>query len=132
MGADRTQSNESPAPGEDDGEEGQEATDGILDADPREFYESWRPGVVHERLDDGETAKVSFADIDIHDSGALAWRTWDGEVGLLPEWRWTEVSFIDTERVYDEHGYASGKQSVTEDDWGRLPDTVREEIADDE
>jgi hypothetical protein len=108
--------------------DGGEEIDDALEYDPRSFRDYMTPAVVRERLGDGETAKVSFAEVNLRESGALFWRTWDGESGLLPEWRWTEVSFIETERITDEHGAPTGGQQVAEHDWSRLPDNVREAI----
>jgi len=91
-----------------------------LEHDPRALNEAYTPALVHE-VDQRDTiSQASYADVELKDAGALHFTEWTDEHGLLPEWRWAQVTFLKVEpagpsvrRVADEH-------------WDRLPDLVRD------
>jgi hypothetical protein len=95
-------------------------TDPGLEHDPRALNADYTPALVHE-VDQRDTiSQASYADVDLRDAGALHFTEWTGASGLLPEWRWAQVTYLDVEpagvsvrRVADEH-------------WDRLPDLVRD------
>jgi DNA-binding PadR family transcriptional regulator len=97
-----------------------------LEYDPRAFGFGMTPAVVEEVRTDHIVNKVSFADVDLRESGALYWTEWSGAEGLLPEWRWSEVRYLDTERA--EQDATSLMARICSDEWDRLPDAVREEV----
>jgi len=94
-----------------------------LKYDPRAFGLGMSPAVVEEICKDDVVNKVSFADVQLRESGALYWTEWSGAEGLLPEWRWSEVRYLDTER--SERDANKFQASVVPADWDRLPDAVR-------
>jgi hypothetical protein len=105
-----------------------------LEHDPRAFEPSMTPAVVCEVCDDGDDPKVSFADVELRESGALYWEEWTGESGLLPEWRWSQVTYLDVEEngCFDVEDASAerppGTVRIVEKDWRRLPARVREVI----
>ena len=101
-----------------------------LEYDPRAFGLDMEPAVVEEVSKDDVVSRVSFADVQLRESGALYWTEWSGAEGLLPEWRWSEVRYLDTER--GERDANKFQARVVPADWDRLPDAVRELVDQDE
>jgi DNA-binding PadR family transcriptional regulator len=97
-----------------------------LEYDPRAFDFGMTPAVVEEVRKDDVVNKVSFADVQLRECGALYWTEWSGASGLLPQWRWCEVRYLDTERSERDGNNVMAR--ICSDDWDRLPDAVREEI----
>jgi len=93
--------------------------------DPRNMALNRSPAVLEERLGDGDTSRVSFADMELHDSGAVAFTQFDGRKGMLPQWRWTDIEFLRTE-LFTDHDANKRRQRVAEADWHLLPKRVRE------
>lgn len=94
-----------------------------LEHDPRAFKTSLTPAIVEEVLDDDSVSKVSFANVQLRGCGALHWEEWSGASGLLPNWRWSEVRYLDTERA-DRDGTRT-RARICADDWDRLPTIVQ-------
>jgi hypothetical protein len=92
-----------------------------LEYDPRAFEMSLAPAIVGEVLDDDSISKVSLADVQLHESGALRWKEWSGAAGLLPESRWSEVRYLKTTRAGSD-----SRQTIRicAGDWYRLPPDV--------
>ena len=97
-----------------------------LEHDPRSFSISLTPAIVEEVLEDDSVSKVSFANVQLRDCGALRWEEWSGAAGLLPEWRWSEVRYLDTERT--ERDGTKLMARICTDDWDRLPTVVQEVV----
>ena len=95
-----------------------------LEHDPRAFSPSLTPAVVYEVHKDDSVSKVSFANVQLRECGALYWEEWSGATGLLPEWRWSEVRYLETDRV--ERDGTKLQPRIAADDWDRLPDVVCE------
>lgn len=104
-------------------------TDGGTDAfenDPNRLPIGWAPAVIGEHTEEG-TVKLSVANVDLHESGALHYTQYDGRTGIIPEWRWTEVEYLDTETfAEDDQLGADMRRRVLARDWSLLPDPVRE------
>jgi DNA-directed RNA polymerase subunit M/transcription elongation factor TFIIS len=104
--------------------------------DPRDLDTQRCPSVVEELTDQntGTTSKVSFAHVEVRDGGVLRCIQYDGRVCYLPEWRWTEVSRLETERFTTtrEAGPAEGweisRNRIAAEDWQLLPEEVREVV----
>lgn len=58
-----------------------------FDIDSRNMSMTRSPAVLEERLREGDTSRVSFADVELHESGAVAFTQFDGRKGMLPQWR---------------------------------------------
>ena len=97
-----------------------------LEHDPRAFNISLTPAIVEECLEDDSVSKVSFANVQLRECGALRWEEWSGAAGLLPEWRWSEVRYLDTERT--ERDGTKMMARICADDWDRLPTVVQEVV----
>jgi len=97
-----------------------------LKHDPRAFSPSLTPAVVGEMRKDEVVSKISFADIQLRESGALYWEEWSGADGLLPEWRWSEVRYLGFEDT--ESDGLPARVRICADDWDRLPDVVQEVV----
>jgi len=97
-----------------------------LEHDPRAFSPSLTPAVVGEMRKDQVISKISFADVQLRESGALYWEEWSGADGLLPEWRWSEVRYLGFEDT--ESDGLPARIRVCADDWNRLPDAVQEVV----
>lgn len=109
-------------------------TDGGLDTaedlehDPRALDSSLAPAVVEEVHEDDSVSKVSFANVQLRECGALYWKEWSGAAGLLPEWRWSEVRYLGTDRLERD----GTRLRIAADEWDRLPDVVRELVDQDD
>jgi len=101
-----------------------------LQHDPRGFDFTITPAVVVEVGKDDVVSKVSFADVQLRECGALHWTEWTGAEGLLPEWRWSEVRYLDTERV--ERDGTNHMARIAPCDWNRLSDAVQELVDQDD
>ena len=101
-----------------------------LEHDPRGFDFTITPAVVVEVGKDDVVSKVSFADVQLRECGALRWTEWTGAEGLLPEWRWSEVRYLDTERV--ERDGTNHMARIAPCDWNRLSDAVQELVDQDD
>ena len=96
-----------------------------FEVDPRNMSIGRTPAVLEERLGDGDTSRVSFADFELHESGAVKFTQFDGRKGLLPQWRWTDIEFIPTEGFTD-HGQSRRRKRVSPEFWSLLPKQVKE------
>ena len=94
-----------------------------LEHDPRWFEFSNTPAVVVEVGKDDVVDKVTFADVQLRDCGALYWTEWTGDEGLIPKWRWAEVRYLDTERA--ERDGTIGMARIAPGDWNRLPNDIQ-------
>jgi hypothetical protein len=95
-----------------------------LEHDPRALNGDYTPALVHE-VDQRDTiSKASYADVELHDAGALHFTEWTGDHGLLPEWRWAQVTFLKVEPATPDA--AGGGRRVADEHWDRLPDLVRD------
>jgi len=111
-------------------------TDGGVDTannlqhDPRGFDFTITPAVVVEVSKDDVVSKLSFADVQLRECGALHWTEWTGAEGLIPEWRWSEVRYLDTERV--DRDDINHMARIAPCDWNLLSDAVQELVDQDE
>lgn len=101
-----------------------------LEYDPRRFDFSMTPAVVEKVSKDDIVSKVSFANVELRESGALYYMEWTGAEGLLPEWRWSEVHYLDTDRA--ERDGTNFMARVASDNWNKLPNAVRELVDQDD
>jgi hypothetical protein len=95
-----------------------------LEHDPRALNEDYTPALVHEVDQRDSISQASYADVELRDAGALHFTEWTGDSGLLPEWRWAQVTYLDVEPAGA--GAAGQLRRVADEHWDRLPDLVRD------